>query len=103
MNPPNEVPSDCILQWNINGLNSNRNELKQLISHYIPFCITLNETRTINPQKIVETSYNNYTTYFDVNNPHYGNIILIRKDINFIPIAMATHLNAIAVEINRCG
>ena len=90
-----------ILQWNINGLKSNRNELKHLIHHYNPFCITLNETRIINQQIIAEKSYRNYTAFSDPNRNNLGNLILIRKDINFIPLTLDTVLNAIAIEIDK--
>ena len=94
---------DSILQWNINGLKSNYNELKQLIHQYNPYCVTLNETRSTNQQRILERGFKNYTPYFDLNNPDKGNLILIRKDINFLPVPLSSPLNAIAIEINREG
>ena len=95
--------SDSILQWNINGLKANSNELKQLISQYTPFCITLNETRSNAPLPTIEQSFKTYSAHFIPDNTHVGNLILIRKDVNFIPISLNSTLNAIAIEVNRCG
>ena len=95
--------SETILQWNINGLNNHRNDLRHLVSTYNPFLITLNESRTNDPSKIVTESFKNYTAYFDNSDSCKGNLIMIRKDVNFYPIALSNTINAIAVEIKRGG
>ena len=93
--------SNSILQWNINGLIGNRNELKHLISHYNPFCVALNETRSNNTHTIIKRSFKNYSCHIDPKNLNSGNMILIRRDINFVPVTLRTTLNAIAIEINK--
>ena len=103
MNTKPSIPFDSILQWNINGLNSNKLELRQLLNQYNPFCVCLNETRLTNHQQIIERSFKNYSAFIDQNRHNPGNIIIIRKDINFAPVALNTTLNAIAVEVERGG
>ena len=98
MIPQDEIFYDSILQWNINGLKAKTNELKQLISQHNPFIVALNETRSNTPKIIIENSFKNYSIYYD-SNLHQGNVILIRKDINYIPVSLNSCLNAIAIEI----
>ena len=100
-NQHDEVSSNSILQWNVNGLNANRDELKQLISQFNPFCIALNESRTDDPKKIIDKSFKNYSLYYNKNEPHLGNLILVRKDISFVPVILNTSLNAIAIEFSK--
>ena len=103
MDPQSSIPFDSILQWNINGLKANRNDLKQLIHQYNPFCITLNETRLSNQREFTERSFKNYTTLSNPNRNDLGNLIMIRKDINYIPLTLRTSLNALGIEINKQG
>ena len=91
---------DVILQWNINGINKNQQELKKLLNEFNPMCIALNETRVNDPSSIINASFKNYSSYFIPTNNYKGNLILIRKDVPFTPLAINSPINALAIELN---
>ena len=90
--------TDTILQWNIRGWNANKQDLQTLINQYNPFCITLNETMLEDPSK---KCLPNYSLYFETSQNTGGNLILIRKNQNFVSVSLDTNLNAIAVSMCR--
>ena len=102
--PPQTIPlCDSILQWNINGLKANRNELKNLLSQHNPSFVALNESKSSNPKLIVENSFKNYSLYQNDAHPDQGNLLLVRKDVNYTPFLLNTPVNAIAIQTNRGG
>ena len=92
---------DVVLQWNINGLSKNHNELTKLLNEFNPICISLNETRSDDPSNFFKTGFKNYTPYFISTNNYKGNLLMIRKDVSFSILPITSSLNAIAIECHR--
>ena len=89
-----------ILQWNIRGLQANREELNILLSNFNPILVSLQET-FLKPNKI--TTFKNYSLY---NLPseesngiiHGGIAILVNSAVPRSQIQLNTGLQAIAVR-----
>ena len=90
-----------LLQWNIRGLQANREELSLLISSLKPHVIALQETKIGNKHNI---SFQNYSLY---NCPgaetngiyHGGSALIINKTIPHKFLNIQTNLQATAVRV----
>jgi len=90
-----------ILQWNIRGLQANREELDIILSHLQPSVICLQET-FLKKNKIFTfkgySCYHNYAT--EVNGvAHGGSSILVKSSTPHTQINLHTNLQAVAVRV----
>ena len=89
-----------ILQWNIRGLQANREELNILLSNFNPVLVSLQET-FLKPSKT--TTFKNCSFYNlpgeeSNGNSHGGVAILVNNAIPHSHIQLNTSLQAIAVR-----
>lgn len=93
----NSTPT--ILNWNIRGINVNRNELEVLCNHFSPTFITLQETKLTN-----DTTFKNYKIFNKIKNCNSTNIasggvmILADRNIHTELFDLDTTLQAIAIQ-----
>ena len=90
-----------LLQWNIRGLQANREELSLLISSLKPHIIALQETKIGNKHNI---SFQNYSLYncpgAETNGVyHGGSALIINKTIPHKLLNIQTNLQATAVRV----
>jgi len=90
-----------ILQWNIRGLQANREELNILLSNFNPILVSLQET-FLKPNK--STAFNNYSSNSlpgeESNGTVHGGIaILVNNAIPLSHIQLNTSLQAVAVRV----
>jgi len=89
-----------ILQWNIRGLQANRDELNILLSNFNPILVSLQET-FLKPDKIA--TFKNYSLYSlpseEFNGTIHGGIaILVNSAVPHSQIQLNTSLQAIAIR-----
>ena len=76
--------------------NAKRHDLKVLIKKRLK-CICLTESFLRDP---VAFSIKDYSTFHRGSNDQSGNLIFLRKNINFCPVNLPTNLNALAEKID---
>jgi endonuclease/exonuclease/phosphatase (EEP) superfamily protein YafD len=86
---------DTIIQWNVRGLNANREELHLLLRHS-PIAVCLQETLLL-PEK--DASIPGYTCL--KRHTNRGSALCIRSDFLFNEIILDTPLEAIAARISN--
>jgi len=88
-----------ILQWNIRGLQANREELNILLSNFNPILVSLQET-FLKPDKIA--TFKNYSLYnlpSESNGTIHGGIaILVNSAVPHNQIQLNASVQAIAVR-----
>ena len=104
---------NVVLQWNCNGLRSNRIELEILIQEYKPAVICLQETlldpNIENCQSDVNSlpyfvQFRGYKGYFKcIPSGRNGIAIYVRNNVIHTPLDLKTRLQALAVRISFQG
>ena len=100
-----EVMAATILQWNIRGLRSSRRDFDILVSEIQPYVICLQETKLDHSPHPKTYQCANYDCYSKALRrrpeqlPCGGVSIYIKKGLYHKPIQLATHLQAVAVQV----
>jgi hypothetical protein len=89
--------NDIIMQWNINGLRNNFEELKLLTEEIEPVIICLKETNE-KPGYGMVFGYKVYSKAADTERAKHGVTLLVREGIKREKIELKTKLNAVAVK-----
>jgi len=92
---------DTLIQWNLRGLQANRDELNLLLSFHNPTVIALQETKLSKHHNI------NYSTYFFYSTPgvetngtfHGGTALVIDKTVPHKLLTLQPNLQATAARI----
>jgi hypothetical protein len=94
---------DTIMQWNINGLRNNFEELKLLAEEIEPAVICLQETHEKQGQSPVFGGYKVYSKAADAERAKHGVAVMVREGIKSERIELKTRLNAVAItaELKR--
>ena len=89
-----------IIQWNIQSIRTNFNELKFLLTNLNPSCVCLQETMLGSHQMNSPTGYTIVQSPRKRDDGHERSVaILIKNTINFSIIPLDTELQAVAVRI----
>ena len=89
------------IQWNCNGFNIRRDEVRVLTSNFNPLCIFLQETHfkpNDNPVLRNYTFYRNDDT--SGNRAHGGVATLVSDSVHSSPLPLTTPLQAVAVRVH---
>ena len=96
-----------ILQWNLRGFRSRRDEVKHLINKFSPAAFCIQEVK-IQQDRIEDKEYKRnfidikgHNSYFNCNEtPHGGVGIYVRDTYAHSPIQLDTTLQAVAVRLS---
>ena len=90
-----------ILQWNIQGLQANKEELDMLLSHTHPSIVSLQETFLKKNKVITFKGYSCYHSYAtEVNDvAHGGSAILVTSSTPHRQLNLQTCLQAVAIRV----
>ena len=89
------------VQWNIRGLQANREELSLLLSAFDPACVALQETNIGKNHTVNYQNYHFYNTPGSESNGSYhgGSALIINKAIPHKLLSLQTNLQATAARI----
>ena len=91
---------DIIIQWNIQSLKTKFNELKTILKNYSPVCVYLQETLIGNLNIYPPSGYIIVHSTAARDDGHKrGVAILIRKDIKYEPLRLASNQQAVAIKL----
>ena len=91
------------LQWNIRGLQANREELDMLLSHIQPSVICLQET-FLKENKTTFKGYSSFHSFApEINGtPHGGSAILVSSSVPHTQLNLHTSLQAVTIRVTCC-
>ena len=94
-----------IVHWNIRGYRANFEEVKVLIAYENPLCMCLQETYHGNTAPNPPRGYRieqaePVVVYQPGEKPHRGVVTLIRQDISYYKINVATDLECLVIRVN---
>ena len=89
------------LQWNIRGLQANREKLDMLLSHIQPSVICLQETFLKENKTITFKGYSLFHSFApEINGiPHGGSAILVSSSVPHTQLNLHTSLQAAAIRV----
>ena len=93
---------NCLLQWNIRGLKSNAESLKEIWHEYDPGVTCLQETMLSSFNYNVGLNYKFYgsePTFAIDNRAKGGAAIVVKSSISHNPVPLNTDLQAVAVKV----
>ena len=94
------MDNNFIIQWNLNGIFNNSEELRLLINEYNPSVICLQETHLSNNNFSIR-GFNEYFKNNDIGQRAKGGVaILVKSAIYSQSLSIETNLQAIAVHIS---
>lgn len=96
----NSTKSQCILQWNCNGLYAHIAELKLLLNELDPFLFCIQETRFKHDHIPQLKGFNCvFHNHYNENNASGGVMICVKSGFRYIEIDLNSNLQAVAIEV----
>ena len=90
----------ALLQWNCQGLRAKYEELKLIMNHFSPLCVSLQETMLGDNRTPCPKEYTDYSLAYNPDQGHHGgSSIFVRRDVPHQQFPLQSQLQVVAVQL----